>query len=236
MSEHLVLEGIHAGYGLTVVLDDVSMVIAKGETVALIGRNGTGKTTLLETIMGMTTLHRGSLRYAGDAIEYWPIWRRARAGLAIVPQEREIFPSLSVEENLRVASRGRRWDIDRAFDLFPQLAKRRRHAGNHLSGGEQQMLAIARALMGDPSLLLLDEPLEGLAPIVVEGLVSALERLRSESDMTLLIVEQRALLALEFAQRAMVLVRGKLAYDGPSANLRQDAQRLASLIGVTAQA
>jgi branched-chain amino acid transport system ATP-binding protein len=237
MAEHfaLELERVSAGHGPTVVLDGVSLAISPGETVALIGRNGTGKTTLLETVMGLTTLHQGGLRFAGQAVEHWPTWRRARAGLALVPQEREIFPSLSVEENLRVAMRGGRWTVERAFDLFPQLAQRRRNAGNQLSGGEQQMLAVARALMGSPALLLLDEPLEGLAPIVVDSLVQALERLRAESDMTLLLVEQHAMLALEFAPRTVALVRGRVAYDGPSEGLRRDAPRLASLVGVTEQ-
>ena len=236
MTEHLVLERVSAGHGPTVVLDDVSLAIGRGETVALIGRNGTGKTTLLETVMGLTTFHQGSVHYAGQPIERWPTWRRARAGMALVPQEREIFPSLSVKENLEVAVRGGRWNTERAFDLFPQLAQRRHHAGNALSGGEQQMLAVARALMGSPDLLLLDEPLEGLAPIIVDALVLALDRLRSESDMTLVLVEQHAMLALEFAPRAVALVRGKVAYDGPSDPLRRDAARLAGLIGVAAHA
>ena len=228
----LVLEDVVAGYGPTVVLDGISLSFAQGETVAVLGRNGVGKTTLLETVMGFTTFHRGRIGYAGEAIEGWPTWRWSRAGVSLVPQEREIFPSLTVEENLRVAVRGGQWSPERAFDLFPRLAERRRNRGNQLSGGEQQMLAVARALMGSPSLLLLDEPLEGLAPIIVDSLISALQRLRAETSITMLLVEQHAMLALEFAPRAVALVRGKVVYDGPSDPLAGDEQRLSALIGV----
>ncbi|MSQ71347.1 MAG: ABC transporter ATP-binding protein [Betaproteobacteria bacterium] len=231
-SRQLVLENVIAGYGPTVVLDGISLAFDQGETVAVLGRNGMGKTTLLETVMGFTTFHGGRIGYTGESIEGWPTWRRSRSGVSLVPQEREIFPSLTVEENLRVAARGGQWTTERAFDLFPRLAERRRNRGNQLSGGEQQMLAVARALMGSPALLLLDEPLEGLAPIIVDALVAALERLRKETAITMLLVEQHALLALEFAPRAVALVRGKVVYDGPSDALTRDAQRLSSLIGV----
>ena len=228
----IALQGVTAGYGPTVVLEHVTLSFAAGETVAILGRNGVGKTTLLETMMGLTTHTGGDIRFAGDAINNWPTWRRSRSGISLVPQQREVFPSLTVEENLRVAQRGGKWTPDRAYDLFPRLAERRRNRGNQLSGGEQQMLAVARALMGSPSVLLLDEPLEGLAPIIVQTLVQALKRLRAETAITMLLVEQHAMLALEFAPRAIALVRGKVAYDGPSQVLAADAGHLASMLGV----
>lgn len=228
----LELRDVTAGYGPTVVLEQVSLSFAAGETVAILGRNGVGKTTLLETMMGFTTHTGGDLRFEGDTINDWPTWRRSRSGISVVPQQREVFPSLTVEENLGVARRGGQWTLDRAYDLFPRLSDRRRNRGNQLSGGEQQMLAVARALMGSPSVLLLDEPLEGLAPIVVQTLVQALKRLRSETSITMLLVEQHAMLALEFAPRAIALVRGKVAYDGSSQVLAADTGRLASLLGV----
>ena len=227
----LAFDEVSAGYGPTVVLDGVSFAMASGETVALLGRNGVGKTTLLVTAMGHTRLHAGRIAFAGETVSSWPIWRRARAGLGLVPQEREIFRSLTVEENLTVARRGERWSVGAVFGLFPRLAERRRNRGDELSGGEQQMLAIGRALMGGPSLLLLDEPLEGLAPVIVDGLVAALERLRGEG-LTMLLVEQHARLALELSSRALVLDRGRIVHDGPSRDLAAQPERLASLIGV----
>ena len=232
MAEHLALSGLSAGYGPTVVLHEVSLAFEPAETVAVLGRNGMGKTTLLETIVGLTTRHRGAIALGRETIEAWPTWRRARAGIALVPQEREVFSSLTVGENLGVARRGGEWSAARVYDLFPRLAERRHHKGSQLSGGEQQMLAIARALMGSPRVLLLDEPLEGLAPIVVDMVLAALERLRREAGMTMLLVEQHAHLALGFAPRAVALVRGKVAYDGPSSVLAADEGRLAALIGV----
>ena len=227
----LAFHEVSAGYGPTVVLDGVSFAIPSGETVALLGRNGVGKTTLLVTAMGHTRLHAGRVVLAGQTVSAWPIWRRARAGLGLVPQEREIFRSLTVEENLTVARRGARWSVGAVFGLFPRLAERRRNHGDELSGGEQQMLAIGRALMGNPSLLLLDEPLEGLAPVIVDGLVAALERLRAEG-LTMLLVEQHARLALELSSRALVLDRGRVVHDGPSRDLAAQPERLASLIGI----
>ncbi|MGQ0543710.1 MAG: ABC transporter ATP-binding protein [Betaproteobacteria bacterium] len=234
MAEPLKLRALRAGYGPTVVLDGISLSLDAGESLAVLGRNGAGKTTLLETVMGLTTLHGGAIGYGDASVERWPTWRRARAGLALVPQEREIFPSLTVEENLAVARRGGQWARERVYDLFPRLAGRRRNLGNQLSGGEQQMLAVGRALMGSPSLLLLDEPFEGLAPVIVEALLLSLERLRRETALAMVLVEQRARLALGFAPRAVVLVRGKVAYDGASEALGRDAGRLAGLIGVSA--
>src|SRR5215471_18259480 len=162
----LVLADISAGYGDTVVLDGVSLYLPSGQTLAVLGRNGVGKTTLLATIMGHTRLHRGSIRFGDREISAIPSHRRARLGIGFVPQEREIFPSLSVEENLAVAAQPGQWTVAKVYDFFPSLAERRRNYGNQLSGGEQQMLAIGRALMSNPRLLLMDEPLEGLAPVI----------------------------------------------------------------------
>ena len=174
----LTLEAVRAGYGRTVVLDGVSLSLAGGATLGVLGRNGVGKTTLLSTIMGHTTLHGGAIRFRGADIAALPAYARCRAGVGFVPQEREIFPSLTLEENLLVAARPGRWTLERVYDFFPRLSERRRNRGNQLSGGEQQMLAIGRALMGSPALLLMDEPLEGLAPVIVDALLSGLDRLK----------------------------------------------------------
>jgi branched-chain amino acid transport system ATP-binding protein len=228
----LTLEAVRAGYGRTVVLDGVSLSLASGATLAVLGRNGVGKTTLLATIMGHTTLHGGTIRFQGTNIATLPAYARCRAGVGFVPQEREIFPSLTVEENLVVAGRPGRWALERVYDFFPRLAERRRNRGNQLSGGEQQMLAIGRALMGNPALLLMDEPLEGLAPVIVDALLSGLDRLKREDDMALLLVEQNARLALEFAANAIILDRGAVVYSGSSRALLEAPERLATLIGV----
>jgi branched-chain amino acid transport system ATP-binding protein len=232
MSEWLSLNRVSAGYGETVVLEGVTLAIGQDATLALLGRNGVGKTTLLATIMGHTTLHGGSVTLGGADITRLPIHKRAIAGFGYVPQEREIFPSLTVKENLTVAARDGRWTIERIYDLFPSLAARRTNMGNQLSGGEQQMLSIGRALMGNPSLLLLDEPLEGLAPVIVDTLIAALHRLRQEDGLAIVLVEQHARLALGFAVRSIVLDRGKVVYDGDSRPLLEDPERLSGLIGV----
>jgi branched-chain amino acid transport system ATP-binding protein len=228
----LALEGVRAGYGRTVVLDGISLSLAQGATLALLGRNGVGKTTLLSTIMGLTTLHGGSIRFRGVDLAGTPPYARCRTGIGFVPQEREIFPSLTLEENIVVAARPGRWPVERVYEFFPALAERRRNRGNELSGGEQQMLAIGRALVTDPTLLLMDEPLEGLAPVIVDALLAGLNRLKREDALALLVVEQHARLALEFAEAAVILDRGRMVYSGPSRDLLEDPQRLASLIGV----
>jgi branched-chain amino acid transport system ATP-binding protein len=228
----LTLDRVRAGYGRTVVLDGVSLSLRNGATLAVLGRNGVGKTTLLATIMGHTTLHGGGIRFRGEDITVLPPYGRCRNGIGFVPQEREIFPSLTLEENLIVAARPGRWTVARVYDFFPRLAERRRNRGNQLSGGEQQMLAIGRALMGNPILLMMDEPLEGLAPVIVDALLSGLDRLKREDDLALLLVEQHARLALEFAENAVILDRGTVVFSGASRPLLDAPERLASLIGV----
>jgi len=230
MADALTLEDVRAGYGETVVIEEIGFSLPERGSLSVLGRNGVGKTTLLATIMGHTTFHAGAIAYQGKPIEKLPVYERNRLGVGFVPQTRDIFPSLSVEENLTVAARPGRWTIERVYDLFPRLADRRRHWGNQISGGEQQMLATGRALMGNPSLLLMDEPLEGLAPIVVELLLAALQRLIREDSLAVVLVEQHAKLALEVTQSALVLNRGRIAYSGPSADLLADPQRLTSLV------
>jgi branched-chain amino acid transport system ATP-binding protein len=236
MSEGLVLDGVEAGYGETVVLEGISLDLSPGGTLAVLGRNGVGKTTLLTTIMGHCGLRAGHIRFAGRDVTGLPPHRRVRLGLGLVPQEREIFPSLSVEENLLVAARSGEWSVARVYELFPALAERRKNRGNHMSGGEQQMLAIGHALMGNPELLLMDEPLEGLAPVIVDTVLASLASLKSESRLALLLVEQHANLALEFADDAIVLDRGRVVFSGPSRELLDAPERLDALMGVAARA
>jgi branched-chain amino acid transport system ATP-binding protein len=230
MADALKLEGVRAGYGETVVLEDVAFALPERGALAVLGRNGVGKTTLLATIMGLTTFHAGAIEYRGAPVAGLPTHARNRLGIGYVPQARDIFPSLSVEENLTVAARSGRWDLARVYDLFPRLAERRSHRGNQISGGEQQMLAIGRALMGNPALLLMDEPLEGLAPIIVEMLLKAMERLIRDEALTVVLVEQSAKLALEVTDSALVLSRGRIVHRGPSAELLADPDRLPALV------
>ena len=233
MPDGLRLAGVRAGYGETVVLEDVAFDLPERGSLAVLGRNGVGKTTLLATVIGHTTFHSGSIEYRGTSISGLPAYERAQLGIGYVPQEREIFPSLTVEENLTVAERPGPWTLERVYELFPGIERRRSHMGNQISGGEQQMLAIGRALMGNPTLLLMDEPLEGLAPIIVESLLKALARLIREESLTVILVEQHAKLALEVTQDALVLNRGRVSYLGKSAELLADSQRLTSLIVAT---
>jgi branched-chain amino acid transport system ATP-binding protein len=228
----IALNDVSAGYGETVVLEDINLRVAPGESISVIGRNGVGKTTLLATVMGHTTLHRGEVLLEGRSLNGVPIYRRAAAGIGFVPQEREIFPSLTVRENLDVGARPGHWTDERVFELFPNLRERLGNKGNQLSGGEQQMLSIARALLTNPSVLLMDEPTEGLAPVIVEALTAVLVRLRSESKLSIILVEQNSRVALEFSVRCVVMDKGRIVYDGASKTLRDDPERLAQLIGV----
>jgi len=232
MTAALAVDDLVAGYGATVVLDGLSFDLSEGGTLAVLGRNGVGKTTLLATLMGFTNRHRGAIRFADRPIETLASHRRNRMGLGYVPQEREIFPSLTVEENLLVARRDGGWTIGAVYDLFPALKERRNNSGNRLSGGEQQMLAVGRALVGAPKLLLLDEPTEGLAPIVVDALSDALARIRDESGLAIILVEQRVDLALAFARDAIVLDRGRIVWRGASAALHADDAAKHRLLGV----
>ncbi len=228
----LELDGVSAGYGETVVLEDIRLALGEGETLSIIGRNGVGKTTLLATVMGHNTLHGGDVRLHGKTIARLPPHRRNWAGLGWVPQEREVFPSLTLRENLEVAARPGAWTIDKVFGLFPRLAERQRNRGNQLSGGEQQMLAIARALIGNPSVVLMDEPSEGLAPVIVEELARAVKRLAATEGLTMIVVEQNTRLALDISPRTAVMDRGRIVFDGPSEELKRDPETLNRLIGV----
>ena len=231
MADALEFRDVVAGYGETVVLDGVNLALAAGENVSIIGRNGVGKTTLLATAMGHTRLHKGDVLLGGVSIVRMPIYARARAGLGYVPQEREIFPSLSVRENLEIGTRPGPWTEARVFELFPRLQERLTNMGNQLSGGEQQMLAIARALLTNPAVLLMDEPTEGLAPVLVETLTGVLMKLR-DSGLSIVLVEQNSRVALGFSERAVVMDKGRIVYDGPSAALRDDPEKLATLVGL----
>jgi branched-chain amino acid transport system ATP-binding protein len=225
----LELRDVRAGYGDAVIVDGVSFAIAEGGSLALLGRNGVGKSTLLLTIMGYTRLYRGEILWRGKPIGRLPPHLRARLGIGWVAQEREIFPSLSVEENLGVAARAGTWDLRKVYGLFPRLAERRCNKGNQLSGGEQQMLAIGRTLLTNPELLLLDEPLEGLAPIIVEELAASI---RDLSGIATLLVEQHTEIALSLTRDALVIERGRVAWSGSSAALARDPALLERYVGL----
>jgi branched-chain amino acid transport system ATP-binding protein len=233
MTPLLALDAVSAGYDRAVILDGVSLTLGEGDSLALLGRNGVGKSTLIKTIMGATVLHSGAIAWRGARIEGAPAHRRAALGLGWVAQERRIFASLTVEENLTVAARpGGPWDLAAAYGLFPRLAERRRNLGAQLSGGEQQMLAIARALMLNPSLLLLDEPLEGLAPVIAEDISAAIAAMVARSGLAIILVEQHAAEALAMTRQALVMDRGVVVHAGASAALARDTARLDALIGL----
>jgi branched-chain amino acid transport system ATP-binding protein len=232
----LALDEVRAGYGRAVVLDGISLAVPEGGSLAILGRNGVGKTTLLLTVMGYTDIQRGQVRWKGRPITRMQPHLRARAGIGWVAQEREIFPSLSVEENLTVAARPGRWDLAAVYRLFPRLQERRSNMGNHLSGGEQQMLAVARALMTNPAILLLDEPLEGLAPIIVDELTDAIQRMAKGEGMAFVLVEQHGNIALSLTDEAVVLERGTIVHRARSAELLEDEATLDRLVGLGARA
>jgi branched-chain amino acid transport system ATP-binding protein len=228
----IALDNLTAGYGNSVVLEGISLAMNEGDSLAVLGRNGVGKTTLLITLMGLTQLHEGSLHWRGDNIVRLATHRRAQAGLGWVPQERFMFASLTVEEHLTVVARPGKWNLQRIYQVFPRLQERRSNLGNQLSGGEQQMLAIARALMTNPSLLLLDEPMEGLAPIIVQELMRVIRALIKDEGLSVIVVEQHARLALALTERAIVLERGRIVHDSDSASLLADRETLGRLVGV----
>ncbi len=223
---------LSGGWGPTLVNEDVSLRVASGETVAIIGRNGVGKSSLLELIVGRAQRRQGGITLDGADIAALPVHQRALRGLGYVPQGREVFPSLTVAEHLRVAARPGHWTTPRVIELFPRLGERLASHGNQLSGGEQQMLAIARALLGNPSALLMDEPFEGLAPIIVEHLVHSIRQIVQSGSIALLLVEQRVDIALDLSDRCVVMDRGRCVFEGRSAELAGDEARLAGLMGL----
>jgi len=226
MAELLKLDGLRSGYGEAVVVQGISLALEQGQSLALLGRNGTGKTTLLNTLVGVTRRHAGRIWLAGEDITPLAPHERAAAGIGWVPQERNIFKSLTVHENLTAVARPGPWTVQRAYEMFPRLAERQSNMGNQLSGGEQQMLAVARALVLNPKLLLLDEPLEGLAPIIVEELLRSIAKVVRDEGMSAIIVEQNPRMILPITQRAVVLDRGSVVHEGLSAELMADRERL----------
>ena len=232
MSELLQVEQLRAGYGEAVVLHDISFALGEGRTLALLGRNGTGKTTLINTLAGATRQHGGTISLAGRALHKLPSHERAAAGIGWVPQERNIFKSLTVHENLTAVQRPGRWTPERVYEMFPRLAERKGNLGTQLSGGEQQMLAMGRALVVNPRLLLLDEPLEGLAPIIVSELLRAISRITRQEGLSAIIVEQHPLAILDISQAAVVLDHGTVVHADRAQALRHDAALLERLLGV----
>jgi len=228
----LEVRDVHTYYGESHVLHGVSLTVAPGQVVTILGRNGMGKTTLIRSVIGFTPARRGVIRFKGHDVTRWPPFRTVDLGMGLVPQGRRVFPSLSVRENLEVGARPGYWTQQRVFELFPNLGTRLSNMGSQLSGGEQQMLSIARALLTNPSVLLMDEPTEGLAPVVVEALTAVLLRLRGEGALSIVLVEQNSRVALAFSARTVVMDKGRIVYDGASAPLSADPERLAKLIGV----
>ena len=228
----LTVSDLSAGYGAAKVLHGVSFDVARGEMLVVIGRNGVGKTTLIETICGLTTLQGGTISFNGQRIEKLAPYQRNRLGIGWAPQEREVFASLTVAENLGIVYRGGPWTTEALYGLFPRLGERRRSYARQLSGGEQQMLVVARALATNPSLLLLDEPVEGLAPLIVQEMISAINRMRRESALTIVMVEQKHDIALANSDRCLVIDHGAIVHAAPSAALLADAALLERLIGV----
>jgi branched-chain amino acid transport system ATP-binding protein len=234
MPKLLEVDGVWAGYGNATVLEDISFNLEAGGSLALLGRNGMGKTTLLATLMGATRHSRGMIRFEDRNLSVVPSHRRAHAGLGWVPQERDIFPSLSVEENLTVVERPGPWNLKTVYATFPRLEEKRANMGNQLSGGELQMLAIGRALMLNPKMLLLDEPLEGLAPLIVKELLAIIARMMREGSIAVILVEQHAKQILPITRQALVLERGRVVHHGPSEVLAAGPELLNRWLGVAA--
>ena len=233
MTPLLQVEQLSAGYGDAVVLNDVSLALGEGQTLALLGRNGVGKTTFMDTLAGATRQHGGRITLGGVALHTLPPHRRAAAGIGWVPQERNIFKSLTVHENLTAVARPGAWTPQRAYEMFPRLAERKGNLGTQLSGGEQQMLAVARALVLNPRLLLLDEPLEGLAPIIVEELLRAIARITRKEGLSAIIVEQHPQAILAISDRAVVLDHGAVVHASDADTLREQPELLDRLLGVS---
>ena len=228
-------EGLHTFYGKSHILHGVSLDAAEGRITTLLGRNGAGKTTTLRSLVGLTPARQGRVRILGEETTRWPAFRIAALGVGYVPEGRRIFPNLSVEENLKVPlERSGPWSIERVYELFPRLRERRHNRGRQLSGGEQEMLAIARALLLNPKLLILDEPSQGLAPLVVREVFRIVAQMRSEG-ITVLLVEQNVRMSLEVADHAYVLDDGQIVYSGPARELAADEQRVQALAGASAE-
>ncbi|NYT67692.1 ABC transporter ATP-binding protein [Pusillimonas noertemannii] len=232
MPELLTLQDVTAGYGDATIIEDISLSIQEGASLAVLGRNGVGKTTLLRTLLGATRQTGGAIHWRGDSLEGADPVRRARMGMGWVPQQRGVFRSLTVEENLSVVARPGHWNLDAVWKLFPRLNERKYHYGDQLSGGEQQMLAIGRALMTNPALLLLDEPLEGLAPLVAEEVAAAVQKMAAQGTLTALVVEQHPIVALKMTTQAIVLERGRICHRARSEELAADEALLDSMLGV----
>jgi branched-chain amino acid transport system ATP-binding protein len=227
------VENLSAGFGPTQIIADISFCVPAGDRLAILGRNGMGKTTLLATLMGLSTRHRGQIKIDGNDLAELRTSSRSLLGVGYVPQTRGIFRSLTVEENLSTGLNGRsRSALAEAYQMFPRLGERRRHLGLQLSGGEQQMLSMARTLLGKPSILLLDEPLEGLAPVICDELMRMISRLAGSGEVTVILVEQQIERALDFADRVLILERGRQAWQGPSTELRSDRALVDRLLGV----
>ena len=227
----LEIRDLTGGWGATTIVEGLSLTLAPGETLAITGRNGVGKTTLLELIVGRARRNGGEILLDGQALGGRPTYRRALAGIGYVPQQREVFASLTVKENLRIGARPGAWTEERIFALFPRLAERSANRGTHLSGGEQQMLAIARALLVNPKLLIMDEPTEGLAPVVIEQLTAALQTVLADRCLAVLMVEQRIDVALDLSTRLAVMDHGRLVFSAPSEELRAAPSKLAGPLG-----
>lgn len=234
MAELLRIETLSAGYGKATVIHSVDLTLERGKALALLGRNGVGKTTLLNTVVGLTRHHGGTISLDGIDLTRMAPERRVEAGIGWVPQERGIFRSLTVEENITAVARPGKWTLAAMYALFPRLQERRSNFGNQLSGGEQQMLSIARALVLNPKVLLLDEPTEGLAPIIVEELLAAIRRIVRDEGMAAIIVEQHAQQILAITDEAIILDRGSVAHAGDSLALAEDRQTLSRFLGVGA--